>query len=242
MRIPGNPTVAYLAMIPFNERERLDPRFEGGMQELRLDMTHPEGHPLRGMDLRGCIRQHLRVPPELLGSMPLRIVIRARKGKSPPDFGLAPWDWRGVLAPEWGGGGLVSESFVNIVERLEPDRHQFLPIPETVDKIGRNIEKQYFLMNILQQINAVDVERSSVSFREMHHSPMIEGKKLEFTSRTMQFLKPYTLVLKRPLITGHHLWHGTNNDIFHVFFSRELYDAVHAANLSPLEYLQAEES
>jgi hypothetical protein len=240
MGMPGNSNVAYLAMLPFNERERLDPRFEGGMNDLKLDMTHPEGHPLRGMDLRGCIRQHLRVPPALFGSVPRRIVVRVRKGKGPPDFGLAPWDWRGVLAPEWGGGGLVSESFVNIVERLEPGGHQFLPIAETVDKIGRNVEKQYFLMNIVHRINAVDVERSSVRFQEHHFSRMIEGKKLERTFRTMQFLKPYTLVLKPALIAGHHLWHG--NDIFHVFFSRELYEAVHAADLSPLEYLQAEES
>src|SRR5438128_2239866 len=134
--------MAYLAMLPIIEQERLDPKFEGGMKDLTFDMIAPEGHLLRSMDLATCIQLHLRVPLELLGSVPARIAVRVRKGKSLPDFGLAPW----------GGWGLVSEAFVNIVERLEPATHQFLRIAKTVDKIGRNIEKQYFLMNILQQI------------------------------------------------------------------------------------------
>jgi hypothetical protein len=57
----------------------------------------------------------------------------------------------------------------------------------------------------------------------------------------MGLVEPYTLVLKRALVVGHHLWHGTTEDIYHVFFSEELHDAVHSASLSPLEYFRAEE-
>ena len=97
-------------------------------------------------------------------------------------------------------------------------------------------------MNILQQLNAVDAERSSVEFQETHHVLVVNGKEKKFTVRTMGLLRPHTLVLKRVLVAGHHLWHGTNQDIYQVFFSEELYEAVHAANLSQLLYLHAKES
>jgi hypothetical protein len=227
-----SPDLAYLVDLPITEQERLDPKFEGGTV-LQFDMIAPEGYPLREMDLGTCIQLHLRVPPELLGSVPTRVAVRVRKGKNLPDFGLAPW----------GGWGLVSEAFVNIIEKLEPETHQFLQIADTVDRKGHKLEKRYFLMNILQQINAVDTERSSVKINE-HQAriPASDGTKRNFTFRTMAFLQPYTLVLTRALIAGHHLWHGTNKDLYRVFFSQELYEAVRADNLSPLEYLHADES
>jgi hypothetical protein len=230
--MPGEiTTVAYLTMLPLDEARSLNPKFEGGMKDLALDMVAPEGHLLRGMNLGGCIRQHRRVPRELLGSVPTCIVVKESKGENLPDFGLAPW----------GGWGLVSQVFVDIVEELEPGVNQFLPIADTVDRKGRGVGKRYFLMNILQQINAIDVERSSVDFLETNHSFVVDGSEKRFTLRTMRLLEPHTLVLKRSLIAGHHLWRGTTEDIYHVFLSDALHHAVKAANLSPLEHIQAEE-
>src|SRR5262245_31574674 len=158
-RALGDPTVAYVVMLPLDEEKRLAPKFEGGTANLEVDMIAPQGHPLRGMNLGGCFGHHLRVPPELLSAVPARIVVRPGKGRCLPDFGLAPW----------GGWSLVSQAFVDIVERLEPGTNQFLPIAETVDHKGHAIVKRFFLMNILQQLNAVDAERSSVEFQETHH-------------------------------------------------------------------------
>jgi len=224
--------VAYFVRLTLDEEQTLDPEFEGGKPELRLDMMAPQGHLVRGMNLEGCFRYHIRVPPELLESMPTRIVVKPGDGGYLPDFGFAPW----------GGWKLVSQAFVNIVERLEPGVHEFLPIAETLDKQGRLVDKRFFLMNILQQFNAVDAEQSSVKINEHHHSSVTNGKKLEFTYQTMQLVEPRRLVLKRALVARHHLWHGTTRDIYHVFFSDALHHAVHAANLSPLKYFHAEES
>jgi hypothetical protein len=159
------------------------------------------------------------------------MTVRPGDGGYLPDFGFAPW----------GGWKLVSLAFVNIVERLEPHVHEFLPIAETVDHQGCLVGKQFFLMNILEQFNAVDTEQSSVKINEHHHSSVIDGRKLEFSYHTMQLVEPRRLALKRTLVTGHHLWHGTTQDIYHVFFSDTLHDAVRASGLSPLRYNRVEE-
>jgi hypothetical protein len=157
--------------------------------------------------------------------MPKRIVVNSTNDYL-PDFGLAPW----------GGWSLVSQAFVDIVERLEPTAHQFLPIVETVDEKGREVEKRFLLMNILHQLNTVYVERSSVAF---HERTVAELNNV--VVRTMLLVPPQILTLKKDLAARHHLWHGTTEDIYQVFFSEALHDAVLAAGLSPLEYFHAEE-
>jgi len=223
--------VAYYVTLTLDEEHTLDAKFEGGRPELTLDMMVPQGHLVRGMNLQGCFRYHVRVPHELVDSVPTRILVKPGESGYLPDFGFAPW----------GGWKLVSQAFVDIVERLEPGVHEFLPIAETVDQTGRAVEKRFFLMNILQQFDAVDVERSSVKINEHHHSSVTDGKTMEFSYRTMQLIAPRRLVLKRALVTGHHLWHGTTQDIYHVFFSEALYESLQAAGLSPLRYFHAEE-
>jgi hypothetical protein len=227
----GGPIVAYLVTLTLDEQETLDPEFEGGNQNLRCDIVDVGGSLLRGIDLQFCFTSHIRIPSKLLGSVPTRVIVKPTEGDYLPDFGFAPW----------GGWKLVSQAFVNIVERLEPGVHEFLPIAKTFDQKGRLIDKRFFLMNILQQFNAVDVERSSVKFNEHHHSSATDGKKLEFSYKTMQLIEPRRLVLKRALVVGHHLWHGTTQDIYHVFFSNALHDAVRAVGLSSLRYNRAEE-
>jgi hypothetical protein len=226
----GHATVAYFVGLPDDESQWLDPTFEGG-KDLELDMVVPAGHLVRGMNLEGCLRYHVRVPPELVGAVPTRIVVTLGQRGYLPDFGIAPW----------GGWKLVSQGFVDVVEELEPGEHEFLPIAETVDSKGQMIGKRYFLMNILQQFNAVNVERSSVEFRTTHHALVVNGKREEFTVTTMGLVKPCILTLNRKIIAGHHLWHGTAEDIYLAFFSQELHDAVHAAGLSSLKYFHAEE-
>lgn len=217
--------MAHFVQLPADDKHWVDGKFEGGENSLRADIE-VGGSLFRGVDLEACLTYHVRVPPQLVGSVPARIVVKPGEAGYLPDFGLAPW----------GGWGLVSQAFVDIVERLETGVHEFLPIAETVDHRGRAVEKRYFLMNILQQFNAVDVERSSVAFHESRHVAVTE-----FTVRTMGLVEPYILVLKRALVAGHHLWHGTTEDIYHVFFSEEVHDAVRAAGLSPLEYFRAKE-
>jgi hypothetical protein len=134
----GEAIVAYFVQLPADDKHWLDAEFEGGEKNLELDMD-VRGHLFRGVHLKECFTYHVRVPPQLLGSIPTRIVVKPGEAGYLPDFGLAPW----------GGWKLVSQAFVDIVERLELGVHEFLPIAETVDHRGRAVEKRYFLMNIL---------------------------------------------------------------------------------------------
>ena len=230
-RMSGDETVAYFVTLPAEDDQWLLPKFEGGTKGLELDMVVPQGHLVRGISLQGCFRHHVRVPAKLIASVPTRIVVTPGMAGYLPDFGVGPW----------GGWTIVSNAFVDLVEALEPGVHEFLPIAETVDHQGCAIEKRFFLMNVLQQFNAVDVERSSVEFQEDHYFHMIDGKQEKFTTRIMRLVEPRILVLKSALVAGHHLWHGTSKDIYRVFFSAQLHDAVLAAGLSPLQYFSAEE-
>jgi hypothetical protein len=96
-------------------------------------------------------------------------------------------------------------------------------------------------MNILRQFNAVDVKRSSVQMREVRRTLKLPTGNKAITIRLMDLVKPEILVLKRDVIAGGHLWHGTTADIYQVFFSNDLHDAVLAAGLSPLTYEVAQE-
>ena len=190
-RMPGHPAVAYLVTLPLDEEKRLAPTFDGGIQGLSVDMMLPQGFRVREMDLWTCLQLHVRVPPELSRAIPTRVVVRPGKQGYLSDFGLTPW----------GGWGLVSEAFVQIAEQLEPNTNEFLPIAETLDHRGRAIEKRFFLMNILQQFNAVDVENSTVEIYERQRSTRAaDGTERQHAIRTMRFLQPHTLVLKGALI------------------------------------------
>jgi hypothetical protein len=214
------------------------PEFEGG-DAATLDMEW-EGRVFRGMDLAGCLMFGVPVPAELTRSVPKRLVMNTSgsqqgegESKRFPDFGVGPW----------GGFHLVSEAFVDIVERLEPAKHQFLPIEETLDADRNAVGKRYFIMNILAKFNAVDVDRSSVRMEEKERTlrGIAAGKKVVL--RTMHWIhgKPRVLVFKRSVVNGHHLWTGTTEDIVQTGFSDALFEAVHAAGLSPLQYTRADE-
>ena len=151
-----------------------------------------------------------------------------------PDFGFGPW----------GGWQTVSQAFVDIVERLEPGVHQFLPIVETVDTNGYRLQKQYFLMNILQTVDAVDVEHSSVEVIVEERLLRLKDGQKKHTLRTMSFLpaRPRALTLKRSVIEGKHLWRDENSAVVSVGFSYPLFEAVGSADLSPLNYLHAAEA
>jgi hypothetical protein len=206
--------------------------FEGGDASLRFDMQ-VDGMLVRGMSIKHCLmfNSPVRVPSELMPAMPTRITINPREGYL-PDFGTGPW----------GGLFLVSQNFVDIVEWLEPGVHQFLQIRETFDVEGRQLEKRYYLMNILRVVNAVDVERSSVRITRKDHFLTLPGRTKKVTTEIMGFLPgKRVLVFRKGVIEGLHLWRGTMKDLVGIGFSEALHDAVQAANLSPLRYTHAAE-
>jgi len=207
------------------------PKFEGGDAGLTVDMEF-NGRIIRGADLSGCLLVGRPIPPELFGSVPKRIIIPKDNEKYLPDFGVGPS----------GGFHLVSEAFVDIVQRLEPSRHQFLPIAETLDSGRTLINKRYFIMNIYTRINAVDIGHSTVRVEERERILRIGTERKTITIKTMHWQTgTRKLVFKREQLEGRHIWRGTTEDIVEIGFSEELFRAVHTAGLSPLSYMRAEE-
>jgi hypothetical protein len=102
----GDASVAYFVTLPFDEQQYLDPEFEGGTRDLTLDMQ-VDGHLFREVDLSGCFTYHVPVPPELLASVPTRIVVKsgAVAGlvgiKGGVVSGVINLESSGVEAPDW---------------------------------------------------------------------------------------------------------------------------------------------
>lgn len=189
---------------------------QGCVEEIEYDGI------IRKFDLDLCLQFRVWAPAGLEASAPSRLTINSRS-KSPPDFGYGPW----------GGFQLVSESFVDIVEDLDPGVHQFIRIPETYIKGGLKIEKTYYIMNVIKTIDALDIENSNLR---------IEKRRIYSTSDVVFGTKfhiniPFKLSFYRDKIGDINMWHGSSQDINRLFFSQRLFGELLARKLSPLPYL-----
>jgi hypothetical protein len=159
------------------------------------------------------------VPHELLSALPQRILVKPDKSGFIPDFGYAS----GL-----GFVFVVSGRFVDLMNSIDPASQQFLKIPEAVTNKGEPLNRDFYLMNVLLRLDAVDIEHSTV-----------EWKKTEHGTRLLAFrpgpLKDRKLVLQRSIVDAHHLWRGGPQHFASYFFcSDHLRDAMARAGLSQL--------
>ena len=169
----------------------------------------------------------MRAPKEFNAAVPTRMVIQAKGDGYVPDF--AP-------AAEY-EANLVTDRFVNLVERLEPGVHQFFEIQNVVDRAGRSVAKRFYLMNVLTRLDAVIEERSDV-----HWVPVHEKSDQRVLVMKMGLGRKPKLVLRKSVIQGHHVWLGIEGKLsVHRFFSNELHDEIVRAGLSPLVYRKCDE-
>jgi hypothetical protein len=118
---------------------------------------------------------------------------------------------------------------VQLLEQLEPAAHQFLPISETVDPKGRALERRFFLLNILTELSAVDVEHSTVEWRTL------PGDTACFLRMKPGPMKDQKLVLRKAIIADHHLWKGSREQLAGYTFCSDLLRAeMNARGLSKL--------
>ena len=125
------------------------------------------------------------------------------KGLLPIDEDLLPKDF--VLAKPYkslgdvillGLGIAVTERFRDVIERLEPGRHQFRPI--TIKQpSGEEFPGAYFTLRVLTQLNAWDREKSDPSC----------WKKPVRTAKVCRPLKDhaYGIAISRSVIGDHHI-------------------------------------
>ncbi len=101
------------------------------------------------------------------------------------------------------GGSCVNQTLRDLIEALEPNVHQFIPIA-LFDKKKNGIEGNFKFLIIAQQLNSIIRAKSSV----MMDTGLIIGKKITMISQQIQ---------------GKHLWRERNT-ISQFFISDELHD------------------
>lgn len=211
---------AYLAKIsdPYISGEFLDED-----QTFSRDFEF-DGYIIHKCTLKGLVIQNIMAPDDFVQSAPKTIVVDKVFSKM-PDFGFGPW----------GGFGLASEEFVNLVEEIEPGVHQFIKIEKTMDKKKNIINKNYYIMNIMNSFAATNIEKSSVIVRNTSIT-LVSGEKQNIQSLFLD--RPHRLFLKKSIVGNSHLWLGAIGDIGGVFFSEKLYKLTLERKFTPLKTIK----
>lgn len=196
---------AYIMSHPDDSAECLTGAFSGGNEKIRATVEY-NGRPVAGANLRSCIMNNIRAPYELIASAPTKFISSSVK-KVLPDFGNGPF----------GGLNLVEEKFVGIIESIEPGVHQFIKINTSVNRRGEALNKTLYIMNILQVINAIDVEKSNLEIENKHINSSAGGP--GFDIRSMHPGIPFKIILKADVVNDRALWRGTTKDIYKTFIS-----------------------
>lgn len=213
---------AYIVRPPDDPGSWIHGEFRGGDPNRRHTFL-VNGEMMRNADLRACLLMGVKAPDQLVLAAPNEIFIEDGFGRL-PDFGAGPW----------GGFTIVSENFVEIVELLDPDQHQFIPIDRTYYADGRLVDKKFFIMNIFHKINAVDLELSNV--RKVEKTIIGRNGLPDQTRKYIEILEPFSIFLRKDRIGNLNIWHGTSNDIFKIFFSDKLVREIKKLKLSPLSF------
>ncbi|WP_374310710.1 imm11 family protein [Dongia sp.] len=132
---------------------------------------------------------------------------------------------------------VCSDAFRVIVEKLEPNIHQFFPIEFDGGERGIN-DPKYFVFNVLSALDAILVERSAVFQREWE-ALSGTGKMTRYSR--VEISSPAGLVVKKEEIKEHHMWRTANVLPRLLFFSDELMTQVAAAKLKKLTAFPAAE-
>lgn len=127
------------------------------------------------------------------------------------------------------GTWIVTATFRDLVETLEPGRHQFFPFTlRSKKRNGEIVEKFKFLFNEVNRVEALVPEESDLTWESIPSG----GKILRYTKRPDP-----VLAMRKTLIAGKHIWRDPRK-MSEMFFSSELGDAVQAAGLKGLEFLK----
>lgn len=131
--------------------------------------------------------------PEIRSRMPSTLVIEGPKRRPMPDifnlgFGGSPNDF------------VVNEKVKGLIEALEPDVHEFVPV-EVVDEKRNQRYSRYFFLYVGQAIDAIVIDRS-----DFEGGFGAEG----YAKKSRLNLLGSNKVLDVKKIAGKHLWRGGN--------------------------------
>jgi hypothetical protein len=188
--------------------------------ERTLEISKKFYHPLaRGEPLT----------PELLAMTPDPYVVKGPKKGRMPEIFVADF-----------GVWTIKDSVKQIIEKLEPNVHAFIPLNLRVKKHPNRDWGQYYLLCPGQAIDAVVIDET-----DFMNGRGRSGFELDLTGRGINpTLSPFgDTVLEAQLIAGRHLWRGAWGRLgksspfaFDLFCSDELADQMRAARLDGWEF------
>lgn len=120
----------------------------------------------------------------------------------------------------------ISSKTKSLLDRLEPDVHQFIPV-KLLKKSGEAFEGNFFVLHICFAVDAIAPEQSDVS---VYTTPA--GRKTLRLSK----VRP-NLAARKDRIEGRHFWIGDEsfNNLF--FSSDEFFEQVRKAKLAGFEFV-----
>ena len=118
----------------------------------------------------------------------------------------------------------VSREIKDVIEALEPERHQFFPVSiqrkgggkPILAKDSTPLQEPYYLLHPGVRLDAVWIEKSDVKVHQFGSQPALVHARLGADK----------VVLRREVVEGHHLWSGQWHLGGKVFFSDTLFQIV----------------
>ena len=136
-----------------------------------------------------------------------------------------------------GAGIAISQPLRELVERLEPRRHQLWPV-EIADQSGRPQWSNYSMLRVLSQIDAFDMKNSDPAcWRKSGHILKVSSPKKDHA---------HGIALKQSVVSDHHIWRGfvsSESGIsgFDFYVSDTLKSAIEEAGLRTMPFCQLKE-
>lgn len=213
--------MAYLINWRFdNDEEIIRADLIGGNKEFGVSVEW-EGRVVRDANLTFCFMTGIRIEGPLLAALPHTARVELNLDGSLPDVGPG-------LQSSW----IVSQTFVDIAETLEPGKHQFFAIEGVDASTGRPLSRKLYLLNVLTRVGATVIEQSDVIIKRMPSGSDVIQPRLPVRRMT----------LEKSLISNLHLWRGGAWDLADsTFCSDSFFQAMSAAGIRGLSYLKCDE-
>jgi hypothetical protein len=136
-----------------------------------------------------------------------------------------------------GMGYAVTARFRDLIEKLEPGRHQFIPIKITL-RSGKDYPVEYFTFRVLSQLDAFDKNKSDPTCWKKSVQILKIAQPKEENARG--------IALSRNVIADHHIWRGfvsaeTGISGFKFYVSDKLKTAIAEAKFKMMPFYQLKE-
>ncbi len=107
------------------------------------------------------------------------------------------------FAPTWcarSGAIIIHQSIKDVLDRIEPDTHQIVPI-DVKYRDGTPAEGNYYFLNVTQTIDSIIDERSTVAIKSDPFPGTRDYMEIRWRNR-----EQHRLTFDPAVTAGHHLW------------------------------------